>query len=178
MLPHLVPPFHVTACRWLTGPEASRSLLFSRLGALDPHVPDLLRGAWAQVEQDGPAATSMASHAVQEAIDRTLRALAPADLVLRLFAAGRLPNNAVHEKNGERHPTRAGRIAAALYERHPGETKLIAAQAKAIAASVNYLTENLQGGKHASNGTVGVVRTWLVSVEATFTQLVYEPGDG
>jgi hypothetical protein len=163
---------------WLNGPEALRSLLFSRLGALDPHVPDLLRGAWAQVEQDGPAATSMASHAVQEAIDRTLRALAPTDLVLRLFAAGRLPNNSVHEKDGERHPTRAGRIAAALHERHPGETKLIAAQAKAIAASVAYLTESLQGGKHASNGTVGLVRTWLVSVEATFTQLLYEPGDG
>jgi hypothetical protein len=163
---------------WLNGPEALRSMLFSRLGALDPHVPDLLRSAWAQVEQDGPAATSMASHAVQEAIDRTLRALATSDLVLRLFAAGRLPNNSVHEKNGERHPTRAGRIAAALHERHPGETKLIAAQAKAIAASVAYLTESLQGGKHASNGTVGLVRTWLVSVEATFTQLLYEPGDG
>ncbi|MFK5585085.1 hypothetical protein [Serinicoccus sp. LYQ131] len=163
---------------WLNGPEALRSLLFFRLGALDPHVPDLLRGAWTQVEQGGPAATSMASHAVQEAIDRTLRALAPSDLVLRLFAAGRLPSNSVYDKNGERHPTRAGRIAAALHERHPGETKLIAAQAKAIAASVTYLTENVQGGKHASNGTVGLVRTWLVSVEATFTQLLYETGDG
>lgn len=163
---------------WLNGPEALRNLLFSRLGALDPHVPDLLRGAWAQVEQDGPAATSMASHAVQEAIDRTLRALAPSDLVLRLFAAGRLPHNSVHEKNGERHPTRAGRIAAALHERRLGEAKLIAAQAKAIAASVGYLTESLQGSKHASSGTVGLVRTWLVSVEATFTQLLYEPGDG
>lgn len=163
---------------WLTGPEAVRDLLFSRLGALDPHVPDLLRGAWAQVEQNGPAATSMASHAVQEAIDRTLRALAPAELVLRLSLAGHLPANSVHEKGGERHPTRAGRIAAALHERHPGQTKLIAAQTKAIVASVTFLTENLQGGKHASKGNVGLVRTWLVSVEATFTQLLYEPGDG
>lgn len=163
---------------WLNGPEALRSLLFARLGALDPHVPDLIRGAWAQVEQDGPAAPSMASHALQEAIDRTLRALAPSDLVLRLFASGRLPNNSVHEKNGERLPTRAGRIAAALHDRHPGEAKLIAAQARAIATSVAYLTESLQGGKHASNSTVGLVRTWLVSVEATFTQLLYEPGDG
>ncbi len=98
---------------WLTGPDTSRSLLFSRLGGLDAHVPELLRGAWTQVETDGPAATSMASHAVQEAIDRTLRALAPAELVLQLFAAGRLPTNAVYEKDGQRHPTRAGRIAAA-----------------------------------------------------------------
>lgn len=105
---------------WLTGPESSRSLLFTRLGVLDPYVPDLLRGAWSQVEADGPAATSMASHAVQEAIDRTLRAIAPNDVVLRLHAAGRLPNNAVYEKDGERRPTRTGRIAAALNERHPG----------------------------------------------------------
>lgn len=162
---------------WLTGPEASRSLLFTRLGVLDPYVPDLLRGAWSQVEADGPAATSMASHAVQEAIDRTLRAIAPNDVVLRLYSAGRLPNNAVYEKDGERHPTRTGRIAAALHERHPGQTKLIAAQAKALATSVAFLTENLQSGKHASAAKVGLVRTWLVSVEATFTQLLYEPGD-
>jgi hypothetical protein len=162
---------------WLTGSEASRSLLFTRLGVLDPYVPDLLRGAWSQVEADGPAATSMASHAVQEAIDRTLRAIAPNDVVLRLYAAGRLPNNAVYEKDGERHPTRTGRIAAALHERHPDQPKLIAAQAKALATSVAFLTENLQSGKHASAATVGLVRTWLVTVEATFTQLLYEPGD-
>jgi hypothetical protein len=163
---------------WLTGPEVSRGLLFSRLGVLDPHVPELLRGAWSQVEAGGPAASSMASHAVQEAIDRTLRAVAPDDVVLRLHAAGRLPSNAVYEKDGGWRPTRAGRIAAALHERHPGQTKLIAAQAGAIAASVTFVTEGLQSGKHASTATVGLVRTWLVSVEATFTQLLYEPGDG
>lgn len=163
---------------WMTGPEASRNLLFSRLAQLDPDVPDLLRGAWAQVERDGPAATSMASHAVQEAIDRTLRAIAPDELVLRLFEAGRLAKDALYECNGKWVPTRAGRIATALHERHPGETKLIMAQTKALVASVTYLTGNLQGGKHASNGTVGLVRTWLVAVEATFTQLLYEPGDG
>lgn len=163
---------------WLTGPESARSLLFGRLLALDPHVPDLLRGAWSQVEADGPAATSMASHAVQEAIDRTLRAVAPEELVLRLYRAGRLPKNSVYEKDGEWHATRTGRIAAALHERNPGETKLVAAQAKAISASVTFLTGSLQSGKHASTGTVGLVRTWLVSVEATFTQLLYQPGDG
>lgn len=162
---------------WLTGPDAARRRLFSQLGALDPHVPDLLRGAWAQVEQDGPAATSMASHAAQEAIDRTLRALAPSDLVLQLFDAGHLPPNSVYEKNGKRLPTRSGRIAAALHQRNPGETKLISAQAKAISASVTFLSANLQSGKHASKGSVGLVRTWLVSVEATFTQLLYERGD-
>lgn len=163
---------------WLTGPEAARDLMFARLGALDPLVPDLLRGAWAQVELNGPAATSMACHAAQEVIDRTLRAIASDDLVLQLYLSGHLPKDSIHEKGGERLPTRRGRIAAALHERNPGETKLIAAEAKAIADTVTNLTRKLQGGKHASNGTVGLVRTWLVSVEATFTQLLYEPGDG
>lgn len=163
---------------WISGPEASREDLFKRLALLDPQVPDFLRGAWSQVESNGPAATSMASHAVQEALDRTLRAIASDELVLKLFAAGHLPNNAVYEKTGERLPTRSGRIAAALFERNPTQAKVVAAQAKALAASVTYLSENLQSGKHASTGTVGLVRTWLVSVEATFTQLLYEPGDG
>jgi hypothetical protein len=163
---------------WLTGPEAARDLLFHRLGALDPLVPDLLRGAWSQVEHNGPAATSMACHATQEVIDRTLRAIASDDLVLRLYLAGHLPKESIYEKDGERHPTRRGRIAAALHERNPGETKLIAAEAKAIADAVTNLTKKLQTGKHTSAGTVGLVRTWLVSVEATFTQLLYEPGDG
>jgi hypothetical protein len=163
---------------WLTGPEAARELLFHRLGSLDPLVPDLLRGAWSQVELNGPAATSMACHAAQEVIDRTLRAIVSDDLVLRLYLAGHLPKESIYEKDGGRHPTRRGRIAAALHERNPGETKLIAAEAKAIADAVTNLTKKLQTGKHASADTVGLVRTWLVSVEATFTQLLYEPGDG
>ena len=163
---------------WLTGPEAARDLLFHRLGALDPLVPDLLRGAWSQVEHNGPAATSMACHATQEVIDRTLRAIASDDLVLRLYLAGHLPKESIYEKDGERHPTRRGRIAAALHERNPGETKLIAAEAKAIADAVTNLTKKLQTGKHASAGTVGLVRAWLVSVEATFTQLLYDRATG
>jgi hypothetical protein len=163
---------------WMSGAEASRSMLYIRLGALNPYVPDLLRGAWHQVEADGPAAASMASHAVQEVVDRTLRAVAPDELVLRLHEAGRLPKNATYDKDGKLHPTRSGRIAAALHERNPRETKVIAAQAKALAAPINYISEELQGSKHASTGSVALVRTYLVSVEAFLTQLLYEPGDG
>lgn len=162
---------------WISGSEASREDLFRRLALLDPQIPDFLRGAWVQVESNGPAATSMASHAVQEALDRTLRAIGSDELVLKLFAAGRLPNSSVYEKDGKRLPTRSGRIAAALLERNPTQSKVVAEQARALAASVSYLSGNLQSGKHASTGTVGLVRTWLVSVEATFTQLLYEPAD-
>lgn len=163
---------------WMSGADTSRRILFVRLRTLNPDVPDLLSGAWQQVETNGPAAASMASHAAQEVIDRTLRAVAPDDLVRQLDAAGRLPKNATYEKEGNLRPTRVGRIAAALHERRPQDAKVVAAQAKALAASVSYLSENFQAGKHASAGSVGLVRTYLVSVEAFLTQLLCEPGDG
>lgn len=90
---------------WVSGLAASRTLLFGRLGRLDGTVPDLLREAWNQVERDGPAAVSMAAHAVVEVIDRTLRAVAPEQVVLEAHASGRLNNDAVYDRNGELAPT-------------------------------------------------------------------------
>jgi len=162
---------------WVSGLAASRKLLLDRLGGLDGTVPDLLREAWHQVERDGPSAVSMAAHAVVEVIDRTLRAVAPEQAVLEAHASGRLNSDAVYDKNGKLAPTRAGRIAYALLERRPEEARLVAAQTKALVKSVTFVHEDLQAGKHASDGTVGLIRTYLVSVEATLTQLLYEPGD-
>ena len=162
---------------WVSGLAASRTLLLDRLGGLDGSVPDLLREAWHQVEQDGPAAVSMAAHAVVEVIDRTLRAVAPDHAVLEAHAAGRLNQDAVYDRNGTLAPTRAGRIAFALLQRRPEEAKLVSAQAKALVKNVTFVHEDLQAGKHASDGTVGLIRTYLVSVEATLTQLLYEAGD-
>lgn len=48
---------------WISGVDTSRQILFVRLGTLNSEVPDLLRGAWQQVEVNGPAAASMAPHA-------------------------------------------------------------------------------------------------------------------
>lgn len=53
----------------------------------------------------------------------------------------------------------------------------MAAQTKALVKSMTFVHGDLQAGKHASDGTVGLIRTYLVSVEATLTQLLYEPGD-
>ncbi len=162
---------------WVSGPAASRTLLLDRLCGLDATVPDLMREAWRHVERDGPAAVSMAAHAVVEVIDRTLRAVAPEEAVLEAHVSGRLSNDAVYDKNGKLAPTRAGRIAYALLQRRPGEAKMVAAQTKALVKNVSFVHEDLQAGKHASQGTVGLIRTYLVSVEATLTQLLHEPGD-
>lgn len=163
---------------WVSGPQRSREALFARLGALDVAIPELLQAAWDQVERKGPAAVSMASHAVVETLDRTLRVIAPADAVLEANAAGRLPKDSTYDKNGKPMPTRTGRIAFALLERRPGETKLVAAQTKSLSNTVTLVQGELQSGKHASDGTVGLIRTYLVSVEHILMQLLYEPGDG
>ena len=162
---------------WLNGPQTGRTILLARLGALDESVPDLLRGAWEQVEQNGPASVSLAAHACVEVVDRTLRAVAPEEAVLEWHAATGRPDKELYDKNGKPAATRALRIAYALHQRRSDEAKLIAAQVKAISGTVTFLQETLQAGKHASKGTIGLIRTHLVSVEATLTQLLYEPGD-
>lgn len=162
---------------WVSGPAASRTLLFGRLGQLDGTVPDLLREAWHQVGRDGHAAVSMAAHAVVEVIDRTLRAVALEQAVLEAYASGCLNKNVEYGRDGELAPTRAGRIAYALLQRRPEEAKLVAAQTKALVKNVSFVHGDLQAGKHNSDGAVGLIRTYLVSVEPTLTQLLYETGD-
>jgi len=163
---------------WVAGPQKARVVLLGRLGGLDPDIPALLAAAWAQVETDGPAAVAMASHAAVEVLDRTLRALAPDEAVVGEHAAGRLRHkDALFEKDGKLAPTRGGRVAYAVMKCHPGQAKLIASQTKALAVTVTTLQENLQAGKHNSAGTVALVRSYLVAVEATLNQLVYQTGD-
>lgn len=158
---------------WLTAPRNARQQLLRSLGEVDSQIPELLEAAWAQVELNGPAAVAMASHAAVEVLDRTLRALAPNDAVLAEHEAGRLHKDSVYTKDGKLAPTRAGRVAYAVQRCHPGKTKLVVAQTKAVSISVTALQEFFQAGKHDSQGTVGLVRMHLVSVEATLTQLLY-----
>lgn len=163
---------------WLTSPQNARQELLKSLGEVDSQIPELLEAAWAQVELNGPAAVAMASHAAVEVLDRTLRALAPDDAVLAEHETGRLHKDSVYMKDGKPAPTRAGRVAYAVQRCHPGEIKLIVAQTKALAVSVSTLQNFFQAGKHQSEGTVGLVRMHLVSVEATLTQLLYRETDG
>lgn len=158
---------------WLTEPRNARQELLNSLREIDPQIPELLRAAWAQVGLNGPAAVAMASHAAVEVLDRTLRALAPNDAVLAEHEAGRLPSNSVYVKDDNVAPTRAGRVAYAVQRCHPGQTKLVGVQTKALAASVTNLQDFFQAGKHTSAGSVGLVRMHLVAVESVLTQLLY-----
>ncbi|WFP16682.1 hypothetical protein [Citricoccus muralis] len=158
---------------WLAGPKNTRRLLIRSLGDLDPRIPELLDAAWAQVELKGPAAVDMASHAAVEVLDRTLRALAPDEVVLLEYDTGRLPKNSVYMKDEKRAPTRAGRVAYSVQRCHPNAPKLVAAQTKALALSVTSIQQVFQAGKHSSQGSIELIRVHLVSLEATLAQLLY-----
>jgi hypothetical protein len=72
---------------WLDGPAVARTQMLHRLGELDASVPELLHGAWDDVMRGGPAATAKVAACAVEALERTLRALAP-DAVGRAEDAG------------------------------------------------------------------------------------------
>lgn len=162
---------------WLTAPRNARQNLIKALGDIDLRIPELLEAAWEKVGLNGPATVSIASHAAVEVIDRTLRAIASDDEVLAAHAAGKIPKDSVYQKDGRRRPTRAGRIAIAVEKCHPGDKKLIASQTKALVVQTTTLLGNLQAGKHESKGTVELIRTYLVAVEAVLTQLLYREAD-
>lgn len=151
---------------WLDGSARARAELLDVLAEVDPAVPDLLEGAWADVERQGPAAGVKISTCAVEALERTLRALAPGADVLAWHAAARRPSDELH--NGR--PTHSLRARSVLRDGKRG--RLAAAQVYAIAVQVSDLRSALQAGKHASAGQVAALRAHLLSVEAVLHQLV------
>lgn len=153
---------------WLTGHQKSRDRLLKRLAQLDPAIAELLVGAWEDIERNGPAAVSKASHCAAEVLDRTLRAISPNDASLDWHAAEGRPDAELHNAR----PTRRLRIAFALHQRPGIEAKVVAAQTEALAATTASLQTKLQAGKHASAGELELVRGYLVALEAMLTQLL------
>lgn len=157
---------------WLSGPGDARAELFGRLGQIDALVPDLLHGAWDDVVRAGPAASVKVATCAVEALERTLRALAPDEPVLAWFA-GQAGLKSGLDGNG--HPTYALRVRYVLRERK-SDRKLILSQIDAVVGQVPELRSRLQAGKHASSGSLSALRAHLVSVEAVLMQLTLVGG--
>ncbi|WP_331730138.1 hypothetical protein OHV05_35665 (plasmid) [Kitasatospora sp. NBC_00070] len=64
--------------------------LYARLRVFDPTVPELLDGAWDDVQRRGPAAVDKAVQCIIEALDRTLRKAAPNEEVSAWFSGAGL----------------------------------------------------------------------------------------
>jgi hypothetical protein len=156
---------------WRTGAIAARTELHAALRAIDPTIADFLIGGWEDVERKGAAAASKIAHCVVEAIDHTLRAVAPSEVAAEwLRRDGRTPAKADFDDKGR--PTRRGRIAYALRNR-PGDRLLVQNQEAALAGLVTQIQGQAQGVKHTSGvATVTYAQTLLVTAEGLLMQLV------
>jgi hypothetical protein len=156
---------------WHNGTVAARTDLHAALRAIDPTIADFLIGGWEDVERKGAAAVSKIALCVVEALDHTLRALAPPDAAAEwLRRDGRKPAKADFDDRGR--PTRRGRVAYALRDR-PGDRQLVQNQEATLAGLVAQVQEKAQGIKHAPRAaTVATAQTLLVTVEGLLMQLV------
>lgn len=153
---------------WLDGPAKARAELLEVLGQPRGDLPDLLLGAWDDIERPGAAAAVKISTCTVEVLERTLRTLAPDNDVLPWHTRERRPSNEI--SNGR--PTHGCRVRYIL--RDPGHQKhrqLLSTQVESIVVMVNQLRSILQGGKHASSGDLAMLRGCLLSVEAVLHQL-------
>jgi hypothetical protein len=107
-----------------------------------------------------------------EALERTLRALAP-DAEVRAWHTqhGRPPS----ELDSKGRPTYAVR-ARYILRGSKGVQCLVTSQVDAVAGQVPELRSRLQAGKHASSGALIALQAHLVSVEAVLVQLVLGEG--
>jgi len=162
-------PRHVTTVRaevvepWIDGPARVRRDLLDWLGELDDALPDLLLGAWVDVQDAGPAAVVKVASCAVEVLDRTLRFISPEAEVLEWHVHRGAPDaGMLHDSR----PTHRLRIFYAMRE-VAGSQDLVDAQVRTI----KELRSRLEAAKHASAATLEGVAALLVSAEAALTQL-------
>jgi len=102
-----------------------------------------------------------------EALERTLRGLAP-DADVWAWLSGQKHSSQDLDSHGG--PTYATRARYALRDRS-SDRKLVSTQITAVIAQVPELRSRLQAGKHASAGTLVALKAHLVSTEAVLVQL-------
>lgn len=120
----------------------------------------------------GPAATVKVATCAVEALERTLRKLAPDADGQAWHIHQRRPASELDSKGG---PTYAVRARYVLRS-HIGVQRLVTSQVDAVVALVPELRSRLQAGKHASSGTLAALQVHLVSVEAVLVQLLLGEG--
>lgn len=152
---------------WEQGRLTAARKLYERLGEIDPTVPELLEGAWEDLDRRGPGAVSKAAHCSVEALDRILRAAAPDDEVRSWHSTSGRP---AKEWEGRDKPTRSLRIKFIV--RGLGSERTVAVgQFESLATMLTPLHGRLEAAKHASQGDVTIVRSLLLSAESLLTML-------
>ena len=150
---------------WISEPAASRTELIAGLQALDPEIANLILGAWEDVQRAGPAAIVKIATCAVEALERTLRLVAPDNEV-----AFWMKQNGYKIADGYR-LTYSDRARYAFRD-NKGERKLLVAQSDSAIQVIPELRSRLQASKHASAGQLPVVRLHLMNVEIILAQIV------
>lgn len=146
--------------------------LRDRLGAIDSSVPELLAGAWDDLERNGPAAVEKAAHCITEVLDRTLRAAAPDAEVREWHSQAGRP---AAEWEGRERPPHSLRVKF-LAQRLGGERTVVVAQFDSLATLHKTLRNRLQAIKHASAGDLTTVRSLLLVTEDLLALLFLSNG--
>jgi hypothetical protein len=141
--------------------------LYARLGAIDSTVPELLEGAWEDIERNGPAAASKAAHCIVEGLDRTLRAAAPDDAVREWHTRTGRPATEFGNRGQVTRPLRVRYLASEI----GGTRELVVAQYESLTGLLSPLHGRLEGVKHASTADVTLVRSLLLTAEGFLTLL-------
>jgi hypothetical protein len=141
--------------------------LYARLGEIDPTVPDLLEGAWEDIDRNGPAAASKAAHCIVEVLDRTLRAAAPEDAVREWHTRTGRPASEFGDRGQVTRPLRVRYVASEI----GGTRQLVVAQYESLTGLLSPLHGRLEGVKHASTADVTLVRSLLLTAESFLTLL-------
>lgn len=157
---------------WQQEFDETRTELFAALESLSPHLGDLLRGAWFNINANGPAAASSAASCLVEVLDQTLHALVD-EVALPgwLAQSGRTGTQYIDAKSAR--PTRRARLAFVLRERSQRDARLVSALESSLAAALPPMKELLEQAKHG-RFDVGVqaVRCHAVTVESLLINLL------
>lgn len=157
---------------WQEGFDDARSDLFVALERLSPHLADLLRGAWFNIETNGPAAASSAANCLVEVLDQTLHALVDeSSLPGWLADNGHVGKEYIDTSSGR--PTRHARLAYAMQTRSKRDARLLRGLEAGLAAWLSPLHDRLESTKHGrADIGVQVVRCLAVAVEGFLINLL------
>lgn len=157
---------------WRAGHLAVAQEVRDRLALHDATVPEMLDGAWLEIERPGPGQLVKVCACAVEALDRALRAVGPDERVRAWIAAtGLKPSKTLVIFSDKGALTRQARIRYATRSRL-GDRKLIETQERSMSALVGELTARFNAGKHASKGDITQARVLLLTTEALLGQLL------
>jgi hypothetical protein len=150
------------------GPAGAGSELRAQLATIDPELPTKLDGAWERIDNGGTDAGRQAAHSLMEAVDWTLRLLAPEDQVLAWYAGqDPKPEDALDAKQ---RPTRTLKFRYIVRDR-PDKGFAIDLYRRSIGGLVGALQDPKHGSDTTDPRTLAAV---AMTVEGFLLFVVYD----